>query len=202
MKPALIASELRNHAPFTTFGTMTGVIIMAVFVQFQISKEVLSFLFWITHPLHIFLSALVTTAMYRLHGGGSFARTLIIGYFGAVGIATLSDCLIPYVGEWLLDLPHRGLHLGFIEKWWLVNPLALAGIAVGYFLPRTKITHAGHVLLSTWASLFHMVMALGTQIDVATWILSALFLFLAVWVPCCTSDIIFPLLWVKQTGDA
>ncbi|HNV65346.1 MAG TPA: hypothetical protein PKM05_09380 [Smithellaceae bacterium] len=202
MKPALIASELRNHAPFTTFGTMTGVIIMAVFVQFQISKEVSSFLFWITHPLHIFLSALVTTAMYRLHGGGSFARTLIIGYFGAVGIATLSDCLIPYVGEWLLDLPRRGLHLGFIEKWWLVNPLALAGIAVGYFLPRTKITHAGHVLLSTWASLFHMVMALGTQIDVATWILSALFLFLAVWVPCCTSDIIFPLLWVKQTGDA
>ncbi|HOD30898.1 MAG TPA: hypothetical protein PKM79_04645 [Smithellaceae bacterium] len=202
MKPALIASELRNHAPFTTFGTMTGVIIMAVFVQFQISKEVSSFLFWITHPLHIFLSALVTTAMYRLHGGGSFARTLIIGYFGAVGIATLSDCLIPYVGEWLLDLPHRGLHLGFIEKWWLVNPLALAGIAVGYFLPRTKITHAGHVLLSTWASLFHMVMALGTQIDVATWILSALFLFLAVWVPCCTSDIIFPLLWIKQTGDA
>jgi len=202
MKPALIASELRNHAPFTTFGTMTGVIIMAVFVQFQISKEVSSFLFWITHPLHIFLSALVTTAMYRLHGEGSFARTLIIGYFGAVGIATLSDCLIPYVGEWLLDLPRRGLHLGFIEKWWLVNPLALAGIAVGYFLPRTKITHAGHVLLSTWASLFHMVMALGTQIDVATWILSALFLFLAVWVPCCTSDIIFPLLWVKQTGDA
>lgn len=202
MKPALIASELRNHAPFTTFGTMTGVIIMAVFVQFQISKEVSSFLFWITHPLHIFLSALVTTAMYRLHGGGSFARTLIIGYFGAVGIATLSDCLIPYVGEWLLDLPRRGLHLGFIEKWWLVNPLALAGIAVGYFLPRTKITHAGHVLLSTWASLFHMVMALGTQIDVATWILSALFLFLAVWVPCCTSDIIFPLLWIKQTGDA
>ena len=202
MKPALIASELRNHAPFTTFGTMTGVIIMAVFVQFQISKEVSSFLFWITHPLHIFLSALVTTAMYRLHGEGSFARTLIIGYFGAVGIATLSDCLIPYVGEWLLDLPRRGLHLGFIEKWWLVNPLALAGIAVGYFLPRTKITHAGHVLLSTWASLFHMVMALGTQIDVATWILSALFLFLAVWVPCCTSDIIFPLLWIKQTGDA
>ncbi len=202
MKPALIASELRNHAPFTTFGTMTGVIIMAVFVQFQISKEVSSFLFWITHPLHIFLSALVTTAMYRLHGKGSFARMLIIGYFGAVGIATLSDCLIPYVGEWLLDLPHRGLHLGFIEKWWFVNPLALAGIVVGYFLPRTKITHAGHVLLSTWASLFHMVMALGTQIDVATWILSALFLFLAVWVPCCTSDIIFPLLWIKQTGDA
>ena len=202
MKPVIIASELRNHAPFTTFGTVTGVVIMAVFVHFQISKEVSSTLFWMTHPLHVFLSALVTTAMYRLHGEGGFVRTIIIGYLGAVGIASLSDSLIPYVGEWILNMPHRGVHLGFIEKWWLVNPLALAGIAVGYFLPHTKITHAGHVLLSTWASLFHMVMALGTQIDVATWILAALFLFLAVWVPCCTSDIVFPLLWIKKTGEA
>jgi hypothetical protein len=41
-------------------------------------------------------------------------------------------------------------------------------------------------------------MALGSTIDVVTTILIAVFLFLAVWVPCCTSDIIFPLLWVKK----
>lgn len=201
MKPKIIVAELRNHAPFTTFGTVTGIIIMAVFVHFQISAEISSFLFWMTHPFHVFLSALVTTAMYRLHDKGGVFRAIVIGYLGAIGIATLSDSLIPYVGEWMLDLPNRGVHLGFIEKWWLVNPLAFSGIAVGYYLPRTKFSHAGHVLLSTWASLFHMIMALGTQIDVATWILMALFLFLAVWVPCCTSDIIFPLLWVKKTGD-
>jgi len=202
MKPKLIILELRNHAPFTVFGTVTGIIIMAVFVHFQVSAEISSFLFWTTHPFHVFLSAWVTTAMYRLHDKGGVFRTIIIGYLGSIGVATLSDSLIPYVGEWLLDLPNRGVHLGFIEKWWLVNPLALLGIAAGYYLPRTKISHAGHVLLSTWASLFHMVMALGTQIDVATWILVALFLFLAVWVPCCTSDIVFPLLWVKDKGDA
>jgi len=202
MKPVIIASELRNHAPFTTFGTVTGIVIMAVFVHFQISKDISATLFWLTHPLHVFLSALVTTAMYRIHGEGGAVRTIIIGYLGAVGIATLSDSLIPYVGEWLLDLPHRGVHLGFIEKWWLINPLAVVGVAVGYFLPRTKVSHAGHVLLSTWASLFHMIMALGTELDVATWILAALFLFLAVWVPCCTSDIVFPLLWIKDKGDA
>ncbi|HOX16040.1 MAG TPA: hypothetical protein PLP18_07920, partial [Smithellaceae bacterium] len=150
------------------------------------------------HPLHVLLSAWVTTAMYRNYTEGGWLRTLIIGYVGSVGIATLSDSLMPFVGEWLLYLPNRGVHVGFIEKWWLVNPLAFAGIVLGYLLSHTKISHAGHVLLSTWASLFHIMMALGTSIDVVTIILVSVFLFLAVWVPCCTSDIIFPLLWIDK----
>ena len=198
MKAPVIATELRSHAPFTAFGTMTGIVIMAAFVQFQVSREISSTLFWIMHPLHVLLSALVTTAMYRLHSKGSVIRIIIIGYVGSIGIATLSDSLLPFVGEWLINLPHRDIHLGFIEKWWLVNPLALAGIALGYVISHTKIPHAGHVLLSTWASLFHILMALGTSIDVVTTILIAVFLFLAVWIPCCTSDIVFPLLWIKK----
>jgi hypothetical protein len=202
MKPGIIASELRNHAPFTTFGTVTGIVIMAVFVQFQISREISATLFWTLHPLHVLVSALVTTAMYRLHSKGRLWPTLIIGYVGSVGIATLSDSLIPFVGEWLLNMPHRGVHLGFIEKWWLVNPLAFFGIALGYVKPKTKFSHAIHVFLSTWASLFHILMALGTSIDVVAAILVAVFLFLAVWIPCCTSDIVFPLLWIKDKGEA
>ena len=198
MKAPLIALELRAHAPFTSFGTVTGIIIMAAFIQFQVSKDISSFLFWSLHPLHVLVSALVTTAMFRLHGKGGLLRTFIIGYLGSVGIATLSDSLIPFAGEWLLDMPHREVHLGFIEKWWLVNPLAITGIACGYVCPKTKFPHAIHVLLSTWASLFHVMMAIGTSIDVVSAILAATFLFLAVWVPCCTSDIIFPLLWIKQ----
>ena len=201
MKIPLIATELRTHAPFTAFGTITGIVIMAAFIQFQVSKEISATLFWTTHPLHVLASALVTTAMYRLHSGGGIWRTVLIGYIGSIGIATLSDSLIPFAGEWLLDLPHRGIHLGFIEKWWLVNPLALAGIGLGFVISHTKIPHAGHVLLSTWASLFHILMALGTSIDVVTTILIAVFLFLAVWVPCCTSDIVFPLLWIKKEND-
>lgn len=198
MKAPVIAIELKAHAPFTAFGTVTGIVIMAVFIQFQVPKEISSTLFWTLHPLHVLISALVTTAMYQIHVGGGIWRTILIGYFGSVGIATLSDSLIPFAGEWLLDLPYRGIHLGFIEKWWLVNPLALAGIALGYVISHTKIPHAGHVLLSTWASLFHIIMALGTSIDVVTTILIAVFLFLAVWIPCCTSDIVFPLLWIKE----
>lgn len=198
MKMKTIANELRVHAPFTAFGTATGIVIMAVVIHAGLPKGASSALFWTFHPLHVFLSALVTAGMYRLHGPGGVWRTLLIGYFGSIGIATLSDSIIPYVGEVLLDLPHRGIHLGVIEKWWLVNPLALAGIALAYVRPRTKFPHAGHVLFSTWASLFHITMALGTEVGVATMILVGVFLFLAVWVPCCTSDIVFPLLFSKD----
>jgi len=198
MRAGVIASELKIHAPFTAFGTVTGIIIMAAFIQFKVSKEISSGLFWTLHPLHVLVSALVTTAMYRLHSNGGIWRTIVIGYVGSVGIATLSDSLMPFAGEWMLNMPHRDIHLGFIEKWWLVNPLAFAGIAIGYLWPKTKVSHAGHVFLSTWASLFHILMAMGPTPDVATAVLIAFFLFLAVWVPCCTSDIVFPLLWINE----
>ncbi|MCF7854033.1 MAG: DUF5353 domain-containing protein [Candidatus Pacebacteria bacterium] len=193
-----IAAELREHVPFTIFGTVTGIVILALIVSLNIPPEFSHGLFWTFHPIHVILSALVTAGMYRRHSKGKLWATVVIGYIGAVGIATLSDCLIPYVGEYLLDLPNRGLHLGFIEKWWLVNPLAFCGIAVAYLRPHTKIPHAGHVLLSTWASLFHITMAIGEPANVYTVILIAVFLFAAVWVPCCTSDIVFPLLFAKE----
>ncbi len=197
MRLSTIARELKAHAPFTAFGTATGIVLMALVVHLHLSREMSSTLFWTFHPLHVVLSALVTAGMYRLHSAGRLLPTLVIGYIGAVGIATLSDSIIPYIGELLLDLPNRGIHLGVIEKWWLVNPLAFAGVALAYARPATKVPHAAHVLLSTWASLFHMIMALDSELSLATGILVAAFLFLAVWVPCCTSDIVFPLLFVK-----
>ncbi|MGB9625552.1 MAG: hypothetical protein ACPMAQ_11890 [Phycisphaerae bacterium] len=193
-----VGIQLKAHVPFTAFGTATGVAIMVFIVGAGIPQSASRSLFWTFHPVHVLLSALVTAAMYRLHSEGRIGTTLLIGYVGSVGIATVSDCIIPYVGEYLLGLPNKGVHLGFIEKWWLVNPLALLGIAIARFWPHTKFTHAGHVLLSTWASLFHMTMALGDRVTVLTWLLLPVFLFLAVWVPCCTSDIVFPLLFARR----
>lgn len=193
-----VSSELRNHAPFTIAGTATGLVIMAGFMLADVPRQTSQHLFWAFHPLHVLLSAMVTAAMYRRNGGRPFWSTVWVGYLGSVGIATLSDSIIPFVGEWMLGLPHRGLHFGFIEKWWLVNPLALVGIGIGCRWPQTKVPHAGHVLLSTWASLFHMTMAMDRSPDTSTVILIAAFLFLAVWIPCCTSDIIFPLLCARN----
>ena len=190
--------ELRSHAPFTLAGTLVGIILMAVLLYNEIPRTFSQFFFTALHPIHVFLSAIVTAGMYRLHGNSKILPLLLIGYFGSIGIGTLSDCVIPWIGETLLDLPNRGLHLGFIEKWWLVNPLALAGTAVAYWKPATKFPHAGHVLLSTLASLFHITMAIGDSISQLTMVLIAVFLFLAVWIPCCTSDILFPLLFQKK----
>jgi hypothetical protein len=195
----VIRTELTRHAPFTAFGTLTGVAIMIAMLLGQVPHTVSEGLFWTLHPLHVLLSALATTAMYVLHGRRSVWSMICIGCVGSVGIATVSDSLIPFVGEWMLDLPRRGVHLGFIEKWWLVNPLALAGILIAARWPHTKVTHAAHVLLSTWASLFHITMATGGSLTGIQVLLIAIFLFLAVWIPCCTSDIVFPLLFACRS---
>jgi len=192
-----ILKELRRHAPFTSLGAFTGIIIMII--SYKLPARTSYNIFYILHPLHVLLSALVTASMYKLYKDkAKFWNLILIGYGGSVGIATLSDCVIPYLGEILLNLPNRGIHLGFIEKWWLVNPLAFIGIAVAYFKPTTKFPHSGHVLLSTWASLFHIIMAIGQTLSWFSYIVVFLFLFLAVWFPCCLSDIIFPLLFVKK----
>src|SRR5690606_587320 len=136
-----------------------GILLMILVVQSGMPREMSAALFWALHPVHVFLSALVTAGIYRLHGNRSVCKTIAIGYVGSVGIATLSDSIIPYIAELILNLPNRGLHLGVIEKWWLVNPLSAAGIAVAIIRPATRFPHAAHVLLSTWASLFHITMA-------------------------------------------
>ena len=201
MKPDVqsILRELKAHVPFTALGTLSGVLVLGLILVAQLPRSVSAALFWTAHPVHVLLSGLVTTAMFRTHGGRGFWSTLSVGYLGSVGVATLSDCVIPYAGEWLVDLPHRGPHLGFIEKWWLVNPLAFAGIAAGCAWPHTKLPHAGHVLLSTWASLFHITMALGGAVSLTTGLAIGAFLFLSVWLPCCTSDIVFPLLFASAS---
>ena len=191
--------------PFTIFGAVTGVIVMIIFQK--LSSGVAYRIFYILHPLHVLLSALVTASIYQLHtcGTGKHIKgkcnlwiLLVIGYLGSIGIATISDSVIPYLGEVLLDMPNRGLHIGFIEKWWLVNPLAIFGVIIAYLRPTTKFPHAGHVLLSTWASLFHIIMAIGQSLSWLAYVTIFLFLFLAVWIPCCMSDIVFPLLFVRK----
>lgn len=199
MRANVIGTELRRHAPYTALGTLSGLALLFLIHVAAVPRSVSETMFWYLHPAHVLLSALVTTAMYVLHAQRTPWSVLLVGYAGSVGIATLSDSLIPFAGEWLLDLPHRQAHLGFIEKWWLVNPLALAGIAIGYFWPHTHLAHMGHVFLSTWASLFHILMAMGDGLDAPTALLIGIFLFLSVWIPCCTSDIVFPLLFRRST---
>ena len=200
-----IGRELLHHAPFTAAGAVMGIVVMAVISIVDTPTNVSESLFFTFHPLHVVFSALVTTAMYRKQKGHKLWAVAIIGYVGSVGIATLSDAVIPYLEGSSLKVD-MAFHLPFLEtelmpfigvpKWIVINGAALIGIAIGFFRPNTTLPHMGHVLLSTWASIFGFT-AFGT----ADWLpllpVIFVFLFLAVWIPCCVSDIVFPLLWVK-----
>ncbi len=235
-----IWEELRGHVPFTLFGAATGIICMVLFKNF--GHEVNHRLFQLFHPTHVVLSAIVTVSLFRLHEKrASLLKIVLVGYLGAIGIATLSDCILPFLGESILGVAiplhshanseedanehgrehetehndhahqHDGeaepagpdlsirqrLHFGFIEDWYLVNPAAFLGIAIALFLPLTKFPHTGHVLISTWASSFHVLMNTGGEFTTIMLIGMFIVLFIAVWLPCCVSDIIFPLLFVK-----
>ncbi len=195
----VILTELKAHAPFTLFGALTGIILMLVFRNIQ--HETSERLFYIFHPAHVVLSAIVTAAIFKLHTKRPhFLIVLLIGYFGSLGIATVSDSLIPYAGEVLLGL-HAHSHIGFIEGWYIVNPAAILGVLIAYLWPKTKFPHSGHVLLSTWASLFHILMALQGNISFLSGIVIFVFLFIAVLLPCCFSDIVFPLLFIKSAEN-
>ena len=194
MKTALIGKELVHHLPFTVFGAITGIAIMVLIILGQIPASIHYTIFYTLHPLHVLLSSVVTTAMYSKYHRRIWMAVLI-GYTGSIGIATLSDAVIPYLGGLLLGIQME-FNIPFIEEWWLVNPLAFVGITIGYWKQTTRVPHSGHVLLSTWASLFYF-----TTFGSANWILLIpyvfSFLIISVWTPCCISDVVFPLLFVK-----
>ncbi len=225
---AIVLDELKAHAPFTLFGSLTGIVMMLLFQH--LPQTTTYRLFYVFHPTHVALSAIVAGSMFRLHEKTrSFFTVLLVGYCASVGTATLSNSIIPFFGESILGVAipteeqaHGGharegptasvagtpdepqeqhrpkIHLGFIEEWYIVNPAALLGLLLGNFLPRTKFPHAGHILISTWASSAHIMMNTQGEIAILTLFGMFLVLFIAVWLPCCTSDIIAPLLFVRS----
>ncbi len=200
-----IVDELREHLPFTIMGAASGIVIMLVLVLADTPARISQVIFSTLHPLHVVLSALATTAMYRKYGSQGVWAAVLIGYAGSIGIASLSDAIIPYLGGVLLGIEIE-FHLPFIDggivpyfgvpAWILVNVAALLGITIGVIRPTTRLPHMGHVFLSTWASMFYFI-AFGIAAWLPLLLIIFLFLFVAVWIPCCVSDIAFPLLFTR-----
>ncbi|MBL7215683.1 MAG: hypothetical protein ISS71_08405 [Phycisphaerae bacterium] len=221
-----IFQELKIHSPFTLLGASTGIVLMLLGRAFLVGQE--HTLFAVFHPLHVLLSAMVTAALFEIHRKAkNFLMILVIGIVGSIGVATLSDCILPFFGETILGVAvpthaslheeghehedaamaqhpeeahHPKWHIGFVEEWYLVFPAAVLGVLLAYFKPTTHLPHASHVLVSTWASSAHILM--NTHADISLMLLVGMFvvLFLSVWLPCCVSDIVFPLLFVRSDG--
>jgi hypothetical protein len=190
-----IIVELKRHAPFTALGAFTGTIIMSAIVFVGLHSEISYTIFHVLHPAHLLLSSAVTATMFKRYGGNILA-SVVIGIAGAIAICTISDVVLPHLGGMALG-SQMTFHLDIVEKPWLVFSPTLVGATIGALILRwTRCPHAAHVLISTSASLFYL-MAFGVINWLFLFPLVFAVLFIAVWIPCCTSDIVFPLLFMK-----
>jgi len=202
-----IIIELGTHLPYSIFGVVIGVMIVSILTFFTTilgvshrlpvaSEE----LFHVFHPTHILLSALVTTAMFWKHER-RFIKTLIIGFVGSIAICGVSDIFLPYLGGRILGIDMH-LHLCIIEHPRIIIPFAVIGVAVGFLVPAaieksTEFSHSMHVLVSSMASILYLI-----SFGIPDWtrMIGAIFVItiVAVMLPCCLSDIVFPLSFIDH----
>ena len=201
-----LGQELRIHLPYTIFSVSVGMIILGLltFVCNILKVEDISGpsrgLFHVFHPIHLLLSTTATTAMFWRHEK-RFVKATIIGFIGAVGICGISDIIIPYVAGFLLGVKMH-FHVCIIEHPMFILPFVIAGIFAGFIIPPTTekstiFSHAAHVWVSSMASILYLVsFGLSAWIEVAGMVF--VYIILAVMIPCCMSDIVFPLLLTKK----
>lgn len=202
-----IIVELGAHLPYSIFGVVIGIIILGILTFFTIilgsesllpkaSRE----LFHVLHPVHILLSAIATTAMFWKYEK-SFVKSLIIGFAGSILICGLSDILLPYLGGKIMQ-KDMYLHLCILEHPNIIIPFAVIGVSVGFLVPgaiekSTEFSHSMHVLVSSMASILYLI-----SFGITEWMhmIGGIFLItiVAVMLPCCASDIVFPLAFIDD----
>lgn len=201
-----LGQELRTHLPYTIFSVSMGMIILGLLtfacniLKVEDISDPSRGLFHVFHPIHLLFSATATTAMFWRHER-RFIKAVVIGFIGAVGICGISDIIIPYVAGSLLGVKMH-FHVCIIEHPMFILPFVIAGIFAGFVIsPTTEkgtiFSHAAHVMVSSMASILYLVsFGLSQWIEVAGMVF--VYMILAVMVPCCMSDIIFPLLLTRK----
>jgi len=223
--PSALLVELREHIPFSVTAVALGLtaagaicILGSNAIEGGIAEAVhdhatsgahdhdhgpafAQLFFHLFHPTHMLFSAVATTAMFCRYDR-SVVKAIIVGLVGAVGVCGASDILMPHISLTVLGI-QAPWHICVVEHPGMVLPYAIIGVIVGLVassgvMRSTLISHSLHVLASSMASIFYMVGPLG----VVAWIdkVGEVFVFvvLAVMVPCCLSDIVFPMLMTKK----
>jgi len=156
-------------------------------------------MFHVLHPIHLLLSAMATTAMFFRYERRS-GKAVVVGFIGSVGVCGLSDIFMPFLAGHWLAAEHMHFHWCLIAHPQVVLPFValgiLSGLAAASTVGRSTIfSHSAHVLVSCAASLFYLI-----SYGVDDWFVAAKFphvfgiVVLCVTIPCCLSDILFPLL--------
>ena len=188
--------ELKHHLPFTlTVSLAAGVLVALAFIFNLGSSVLLGNMFEVVHPAHVLVSAAATAAIFRKYNK-SVVGAGLIGIVGAILIGSISDVLLPWIAGNLFSL-HTHLHLPIVEAPLLILGSAFIGSLVGIYIGLFKLNHSLHVFLSVFASLFYLL-AFSVEIGVLSILASSLIVFFVVYVPCCISDIVFPILFIKR----
>jgi hypothetical protein len=189
-----IIKELKEHAPFTLLASILG-IFLVIIIQFVFSQKIPEESFEIFHSIHILASAIVTAGIFYKYSK-KISHSILVGIFGAIIIGSISDIIFPFLGGTLLGLNTK-LHLPIFEEPLKIIVFSLGGTLIGVFGKITKIPHFIHVFSSVFASLFYLI-SFSSTLNLIHLLISILIIFFAVLIPCCISDIIFPLLLLKN----
>ena len=187
-----IHHELEEHIPFTAAASLTAVIIIAILlakthlISYAISA------FWVFHPAHVFFSAIVSAAIFYKYRN-KFFLALISAVIISVIIGSLSDVIFPYLGSLLFKIP-ISFELPALESPLLIFGVAALGSLVGIITRFTKFPHFLHVLISLFASLLY-IFAYSSSFSLVTYIAIFIITTISVVIPCCLSDIVFPIIF-------
>ncbi len=190
MKTKEILIELKEHIPFTLLATILAVIISLTFYKTKLPET----LFELIHPLHIGVSAIVTAGIFYKYKK-SILPAILVAITGSIIIGSLSDVIFPYLGGLIFNL-NTSFHLPVLENPLLILSVSLIGGVIGLKTKITELPHFIHVFLSVFGSLFYILTF--STINLTSLLISIGIVFVAVLIPCCISDIIYPLLFIKR----
>ena len=207
---SVLMTELAHHLPYTIISSLIAMVAVWYFGVIQLQQHVgtawvseLRWSFHVLHPLHVCISAITTTAVLW-HSERRLARTLLIGVFGSVIPCGFSDYVVPFVGGRLLGQAME-LHICLIDHPLLILPFLLLGLLGGLTFEErvtgsSVFSHGAHVFVSSLAALLYLVSfgCTGWLTDIHLIFPVLLVVVIAVWVPCCVSDIVVPVSALQQ----
>ena len=200
----LLTAELARHLPYTIVSTLIAMMAVWWFGTNLLNAGHADQLlaqsrasFHLFHPLHICLSAIATTSLFWRYERHAF-RAIWVGAWGTIVPCGLSDYIFPYIGGRLLGQPMQ-LHMCIVKEPQLFFSFLILGILGGFWAESRLrgshlFSHGAHVFVSSAASLLYLI-----SFGFTTWMTDVQQIFpvfaiivLAVWIPCCISDIVIP----------
>ncbi len=199
----VVAVELAHHLPYTVVSSLIAMVAVWYFGLQQAERyggpgwvAEVRWSFHVLHPLHVCLSAITTTAVFW-HFERKLAKSLLFGLASVIPCA-VSDYIVPFVGGRILGQAME-LHVCLIDHPMLILPFLVLGIIGGLLFEEpisggSVFSHGAHVFVSSLAALLYLVSFgfTGWMTDIQLVFPVLLVVVLAVWIPCCVSDIVIP----------